>query len=71
LIVPGFGSLDVDVNLRGSTVRAERTAVFDRSPALLASVLHIIEASAQRTTRARQASGDLAKRLSGDRGALR
>jgi hypothetical protein len=42
------------VDLRGAALRTKRPPVLDRGPTLLARVLHVFEASAQRTPRARQ-----------------
>jgi hypothetical protein len=48
------------VDLRSAALRTKRPAVFDRCPTLLARVLHVFEASAQRTGEQGKASGDLA-----------
>lgn len=40
---------NLDADLRGAALRTKRPAIFDRSPALLARMIHYIEASAQRT----------------------
>ena len=40
---------NLHMDLRSAALRTERPAVFDRGPALLASMLHIFEASAQRS----------------------
>jgi hypothetical protein len=41
---------NLHVDLRSMALRAKRATVFYRHPALSASVLHVIEASAQRTS---------------------
>jgi hypothetical protein len=44
---------NLDVDLGSAALRTKRPTVLDRGPTLLARVLHAIEASAQRTRRAR------------------
>ncbi len=44
---------NLDMDLGSAALRTKRPAVLDRGPALLARVLHVLEASAQRAGRAR------------------
>ncbi len=64
----GIRNHNLHVDLGSAALRAERPAILDRGPTLLARVLHVFETSAQRTGRARRrASGDLEIGSSGHR----
>lgn len=51
---------NLDMDLGGAALRTKRAPILDRNPALLATMLHILEASAEGTGRASKASGDRA-----------